>query len=103
MEKHEEISETVCMKGYAMMEQRHFASKDIEVKIELLRRNFVKLKELLQDREDRLRDAEKSLQVNKVIDKTANVTLLMLSRNLNSTILQNGFQKVIRFYLQITQ
>jgi hypothetical protein len=51
------------MKGQAMTEQRHYATKDLQMKVKLLQNNFSHLKDLVEIRGDRLKDAVQSLQV----------------------------------------
>jgi hypothetical protein len=49
-----------------MIEQRHYAANDIQVKVKLLQNNFSHLKELVEIRGDRLKDAVQSLQVKRL-------------------------------------
>ena len=46
-----------------MVEEGHYASKDIQVKVRSLRNNFNRLHELADIRGERLKDAAQSLQV----------------------------------------
>ena len=64
--KHEKSCDTVCVNGQAMIEQRHYAANDIQVKVKLLQNNFSHLKELVEIRGDRLKDAVQSLQVKRL-------------------------------------
>jgi hypothetical protein len=61
--KHEKSCDAVCTKGQAMIEQSHYAANDIQMKVKLLQNNFSHLKELVEIRGDRLKDAVQSLQV----------------------------------------
>ncbi|XP_068689103.1 spectrin beta chain-like isoform X1 [Montipora foliosa] len=54
--------ETVCAKGQSLIDRGHYASKEIRAKIKQLQNNWMKLKELLITRSDRLKDAAQSLQ-----------------------------------------
>lgn len=56
--------ETVIAKGQSLIDRGHYASKEIRAKIKQLQQNWMKLKELLITRSDRLKDAAQSLQVN---------------------------------------
>ena len=55
--------ETVCAKGQSLVDRGHYASKEIRAKIKQLQNNWLKIKELLITRSDRLKDAAQSLQV----------------------------------------
>lgn len=55
--------ETVCAKGQSLIDRGHYASKEIRAKIKQLQNNWLKIKELLITRSDRLKDAAQSLQV----------------------------------------
>jgi hypothetical protein len=55
------------MKGQAMTEQRHYATNDLQMKVKLLQNNFSHLKELVEIRGDRLKDAVQSLQVKPLL------------------------------------
>ncbi|KAK2560477.1 Spectrin beta chain [Acropora cervicornis] len=54
--------ETVCAKGQSLIDRGHYASKEIRAKIKQLQNNWLKIKELLITRSDRLKDAAQSLQ-----------------------------------------
>lgn len=64
--KHEESRETVCSNGQGMIKQNHYAASDIQMKVKLLQNNFSRLKELVEIRGDRLKDAAQSLQVKQL-------------------------------------
>ena len=53
----------MCAKGQSLIDRGHYASKEIRAKIKQLQNNWMKLKELLITRSDRLKDAAQSLQV----------------------------------------
>ena len=55
--------ETVCAKGQSLIDRGHYASKEIRAKIKQLQNNWMKLRELLITRSERLKDAAQSLQV----------------------------------------
>ena len=56
--------DAVCSKGQRMVDEGHYASKDVQIKIKLLRNNFNRLNELVEVRRERLKDAAQSLQVS---------------------------------------
>ena len=62
--------ETVIAKGQSLIDRGHYASKEIRAKIKQLQHNWMKLKELLITRSDRLKDAAQSLQVNNTTAST---------------------------------
>ena len=65
--KHQTSCDAVVLKGKEMVEQSHYASHDIKVKVKLLQNNFIHLKELVDIRGDRLKDAVQSLQVKTLL------------------------------------
>ena len=69
--------ETVIAKGQSLIDRGHYASKEIRAKIKQLQQNWMKLKELLITRSDRLKDAAQSLQVNNQLQLQFTVLLFL--------------------------
>lgn len=70
--------ETVIANGQSLIDRGHYASKEIRGKIKQLQHNWMKLKELLITRSDRLKDAAQSLQVNHTTASTYRAVISVL-------------------------
>ena len=66
----------MCAKGQSLIDRGHYASKEIRAKIKQLQNNWMKLRELLITRSERLKDAAQSLQVCQLTKTGAVVTSL---------------------------
>lgn len=64
----------MCAKGQSLIDRGHYASKEIRAKIKQLQNNWMKLRELLITRSERLKDAAQSLQVCTPLDELSSCT-----------------------------
>lgn len=55
--------DVIFAKGQLLIDREHFASKEVKAKIKQVQANWIRVKELVQNREERLKDAAQSLQV----------------------------------------
>ena len=78
--------ETVIAKGQSLIDRGHYASKEIRAKIKQLQQNWMKLKELLITRSDRLKDAAQSLQVNNRPQPQLTVLLFLYYQQFSSEL-----------------
>ena len=57
--------DVIFAKAQSLIDRGHFASKEIKAKIKQVQANWIRVKELAQNRKERLKDAAQSLQVKK--------------------------------------